>query len=272
MNHKYVEIDSKTRASIYLRYDGNGPSILFIHGWLHSGERWNSIMELLSKQYTVFAPDLPGFGKSPPLDSKYITIRSYEEIIDKFIIKILHGRELFAIVADSLGALLIINLLNKGHILSKRILISGCPIDGLPSILLPFKLKGLISFSLAIIKILPNWMSKIIIKLLSLVTINKYKNIDNIIIKDALHAHPKTAELFFKEIFKSDIKKININTNNLYITVVRGEKDRIVSRETSINLATILNANYHEIKNAGHTPMLENTSKYKNALSNLLGQ
>jgi pimeloyl-ACP methyl ester carboxylesterase len=41
------------------------PSIIILHGWGLSGEKFTGLQhELASLGYRVFAPDLPGFGKS----------------------------------------------------------------------------------------------------------------------------------------------------------------------------------------------------------------
>lgn len=44
---------------------GQGPSLLFLHGFCESGEMWRYFADTLSLQYRVICPDLPGFGNSP---------------------------------------------------------------------------------------------------------------------------------------------------------------------------------------------------------------
>jgi pimeloyl-ACP methyl ester carboxylesterase len=51
-------------------------SIVILHGWGLSGETFQPLSRVLAKKgYTVFSPDLPGFGKSPapvsPVDLSY---------------------------------------------------------------------------------------------------------------------------------------------------------------------------------------------------------
>lgn len=44
---------------------GSGPAVILIHGFCESKEMWKAFAQELSKNYTVYCPDLPGFGESP---------------------------------------------------------------------------------------------------------------------------------------------------------------------------------------------------------------
>ena len=44
---------------------GQGPALLFLHGFCETGEMWRHFADSLSTQYRVLCPDLPGFGSSP---------------------------------------------------------------------------------------------------------------------------------------------------------------------------------------------------------------
>ena len=53
-----------------LRYltGGSGPPLLLCHGFIGSAENFNDWFEVLLQRRTIIAPDLPGFGRSAPLD------------------------------------------------------------------------------------------------------------------------------------------------------------------------------------------------------------
>jgi pimeloyl-ACP methyl ester carboxylesterase len=53
-----------------LRYltGGTGPPLLLCHGFIGSAENFNDWFEVLLSRRTIIAPDLPGFGRSAPLD------------------------------------------------------------------------------------------------------------------------------------------------------------------------------------------------------------
>src|SRR5579883_2414843 len=47
------------------RSGGGGSPLVLIHGLGSSAESWSGLMLLLSKEFLVYAPDFPGFGKTP---------------------------------------------------------------------------------------------------------------------------------------------------------------------------------------------------------------
>ena len=53
-----------------LRYltGGAGPPLLLCHGFIGSAENFNDWFDVLLQRRTIIAPDLPGFGRSAPLD------------------------------------------------------------------------------------------------------------------------------------------------------------------------------------------------------------
>lgn len=52
---------------IYYRTGGQGPPLLLLHGWGGSSRYWDGTLERLGDLRTIYAPDLPGYGESPPL-------------------------------------------------------------------------------------------------------------------------------------------------------------------------------------------------------------
>lgn len=53
-----------------LRYltGGTGPALLLCHGFVGSAENFADWFEVLLERRTIIAPDLPGFGRSAPMD------------------------------------------------------------------------------------------------------------------------------------------------------------------------------------------------------------
>jgi len=59
-----------TRA--HVRVHGDGPPLLLVHGLMTSSYSWRYVLEPLGRHFTVYAPDLPGNGRSDrPVDASY---------------------------------------------------------------------------------------------------------------------------------------------------------------------------------------------------------
>src|SRR6266404_3868926 len=43
---------------------GDGPTVIFLHGFAETSRMWRPIIPLLAEKFTVIAPDLPGIGDS----------------------------------------------------------------------------------------------------------------------------------------------------------------------------------------------------------------
>ncbi len=61
-----------------------GTPLIFIHGLGASAESWALLMPRLSKEYLVYAPDLPGFGKTPLAPEGY-NIRTHVLYVRRFL-------------------------------------------------------------------------------------------------------------------------------------------------------------------------------------------
>src|SRR5574341_1080454 len=60
-----VEGDTRIgAASVHWRKDGNGPAIVFLHGFPLSGQTWDKVVVRLRDRFTCYAPDLIGLGQS----------------------------------------------------------------------------------------------------------------------------------------------------------------------------------------------------------------
>ena len=57
----------------FIKTKDNGPLILFLHGFMGSHRDWNACINLLQRDYTCLAIDLPGHGASTdvPIDEKW---------------------------------------------------------------------------------------------------------------------------------------------------------------------------------------------------------
>lgn len=72
---------------VYIHYfqQGQGDTtFLFLHGWCIDGTYWKNQVEYFSEEYSVYAIDLPGFGKSKAERTNW-SIEAYADDIAAFI-------------------------------------------------------------------------------------------------------------------------------------------------------------------------------------------
>jgi magnesium chelatase accessory protein len=93
---------------VHLRVEGQGPPLLLVHGFGGSGVTFRRLAPLLRDQYTVIAPDLPGFGfsdRSPAADYSYEAQAGFLlELLDRL------GVQQTAVIGHSIGAAISLRL------------------------------------------------------------------------------------------------------------------------------------------------------------------
>ena len=109
-------------ATRYFVRPGNGTPIVFLHGWRSEGNVWLSIFPKIPDLFSLFAVDLPGFGKSdkPP---KAFTVSDYGEVIREFIEKL--GFRSVCLVGHSFGGRVAIKLAAEQPGYISRVVLAG---------------------------------------------------------------------------------------------------------------------------------------------------
>jgi pimeloyl-ACP methyl ester carboxylesterase len=95
---KFVEVG---RAKIAYIEEGNGPSVIFIHGYPTSSFLWRKVIRILGSEYRCYAPDLLGLGDTEVSLEEDFSMSSQAEMIKGFMdaLKIDHA----SIVAHDQG-------------------------------------------------------------------------------------------------------------------------------------------------------------------------
>ena len=84
MTGKKIKIRNN-QVEIYYNQQGEGNvSLLFIHGWCINSSYWDNQMAYFAKANTVYAIDLPGFGKSSATRENW-SIEEYANDVNAFI-------------------------------------------------------------------------------------------------------------------------------------------------------------------------------------------
>ena len=77
-----MQVDS---FSTYFQKIGQGPMLVLLHGWGQSWDSWATIIPTLSEHFTLFLPDLPGFGQSQAPNSTGWNTSQYARWLDALI-------------------------------------------------------------------------------------------------------------------------------------------------------------------------------------------
>ena len=114
---------------------GEGKPLLLVHGLGSSWRSWQTVLDPLAAERAVIAIDLPGFGKSPPLDGE-VSLRTLANAVTQF----LHEHDLMGTdaVGSSMGARLVLELARRGGVLGSVVSLgSGRLLGGLGASCLP---------------------------------------------------------------------------------------------------------------------------------------
>lgn len=108
-----------------LAYDvsGSGPALILVHGLASSRRAWDLIAPDLSRDFTVYAVDLPGHGESTPLpDEDVVTPARMAREVGHFMDT--HGIDRAHFVGNSLGGWTVLEAAADGR---ARSAVALCP-------------------------------------------------------------------------------------------------------------------------------------------------
>lgn len=258
-------------SKLYYKIEGMGPKIIFIHGWAHSRSVWSKLILKLTNNYSCISIDLPGFGHSSPINKKKVAIVDYVQELKSFIDKNFNSDEIYAIISDSLGAIITLKLIENKYLLPSKVLLSGCPVSGLPLAVKCLHRIGLIYFLLFLMKNTPYRIARYFIRKATLFTSKNPSKLSDDVIESIYKMDINSSNRILYDLTNSlDINYSELLIPSIKYCVVRGISDLLVSEDSSKSLAELLDADYFEIKDSGHTPMQENENSFLEILENFL--
>jgi pimeloyl-ACP methyl ester carboxylesterase len=117
---KTIKVDGR---DVHYYTVGQGEPLIVIHGGGGDARTWRNNIVELSEKYTVYAPDLPGYGGSQPLDGNYY-IPELSAFLGSFASNL--GLENFYLLGHSLGGGVALDYtLKSPHKIKKLVLVSS---------------------------------------------------------------------------------------------------------------------------------------------------
>lgn len=227
------------------------PSILILHGWGVRGSTYNEIKDLLEDQgFTVFVPDLPGFGEEP-LRSQTMMLDGYVSFVDEFlktnrIIKPV-------IIGHSFGGRVALKYAFKYPQKVTKLVFTGAPV--IRSSVFKRKISRMVSIAGGLLfRFLPKTIKDFLRKLLyfSIGEWDYYK--------------AGALKQVFKNIISEDLVSYAKNVK-APVLLVWGENDKVVPVSDMKKIAKIIpRATFSVVKDAGHKLPYEKTEAFVKAI------
>ena len=76
IREKYIEVNG-AKLHYYSKNQDAKNAVILLHGWMHSGARWKSLISSIPSDYYLIAPALPGFGKTAEFTEENISLAGY---------------------------------------------------------------------------------------------------------------------------------------------------------------------------------------------------
>ena len=236
MTQKRVTVNGLTIA---YRVYGTGPTVLLLHGWPSSSERWHLVAECIAARgFEVIVPDLPGFGDSDDPPSQWGS-EDYAIIIEACI------RDLklknVTLIGHSFGGKVAALIAATSKIQLKQLILSAAAIK-------PAR-KHLLYYATFII----TKTAKVVLRL---PLINKLEPLGYRIITHITHmpqfqdrpAMKATYHAVVKEDIRKQLANITIPT-----TIIWGDSDKTTPLSMGREVARLIpHAQVHILKGVGH--------------------
>ncbi len=238
----YIKINNQ---QLYYQKIGHGKDLILVHGWGQDVSSFWGVAEKLSKDFTCWLIDLPGFGRSD-VPQKDFKNEDYVEIICKFVEELKLKNPDY--LGHSVGGRVGIKLLAQfGNLFDKVILEDAAGIKPKQDLYKPLIYVGAKLFNILLPEV---WVMKKILRY------KFYKGLE----ADYINAGAMKGTLtnLLDEDLTSELPKIKNET-----LLIWGENDKAVPLKDGMKMFHLIpNARIEVFENTAHFPHLENEKKF----------
>lgn len=237
---------------------GKGQAVVFLHGWLSTGEIWD-IPTFIKQKYHVVTIDLPGHGNVPL--TQPLSLSEYAKIVEEVIEKLKLQRPI--IVGHSMGGKIAAKLAITNPALVSSLILIASPCAKVVTI--SRKIKHAIGkVGKRVVSILPlskarkdqikQWYYTRIFKEQEFVEASKNEAVKNTFLN-----------LVNEDITKA-LKKLTVP-----ISIIWGDKDTVLPVEHGAKLRkTIKGSKFYIVNNSGHFPFIDQRKPFYMLLDKII--
>ena len=256
-------------TNICWRVWGSGKPIIFLHGGYGSWKHWIKQIYFFSKNYTLFIPDMPGFGDSDDLNKPHTPEKIAKNLMDGFLKINPINNQKINIVGFSFGGLIAGHLsyqFTKSNITPEKIVLVGP--GGLGAKRGPMEEMVRRTPEMSDIQVLEAHK-----KNLGILMFANLSNIDNLSLYIQLQ-NTKQHRTKSRPISATDTLTKILSKQKIPLYVLWGEKDSTVGpylEDRMIILRKVnRNVRFHIEFNSGHWIMYETPERFNEVLIDIL--
>ncbi|MHB1867633.1 MAG: alpha/beta fold hydrolase [Nitrososphaerales archaeon] len=233
---------------------GTGKSVVFVHGACENSSFWNH-QRILSDRYRIITLDLPGHGKSEPMDGE-ILVKNYSDVVSEFVAKTCPEKAV--LVGHSMGgAIALLNLIEHRDNLKGAVIVSaGAKLGVLPSIREGLRAR----------------FEETVKSVVGPRQFSSKTNLDTIrfVTNEILKCNSYVAASDYDACNSFDVRQ-KLRSINLPVLIMVGEEDKMTPVPGSTYLKdNIPKAKIVILRDASHLPMIERPADFNRHLNEFL--
>ena len=179
---------------------GSGPAIVLLQGGMLDSSvlTWKKTLEFLPRHYRVYAPDLPGYGRSAKPEAAPYTTAFFLDVLEGFLDAVGVGRA--TVCGSSMSGAVVLGLALRAPERVERLVLSGAygfqpRVPFHEAAYVACRLPGLAQMTRALLRLHP-----LVIRGVLPVSVHQWRRIDRELVEDAYAGiqEPKALEAFLK--------------------------------------------------------------------------
>lgn len=252
--------------SIHYREGGEGPRVVFVHGWIESSWCWLSVMERLEQSFRVTAVDLLGFGQSTlgegqPED---YTVERNTSMVEAFLEH--EVGEPAHLVGHSMGGMIALSIAARRPELVRSLTMMSSPVDGPNAVARLLQLLELPVVRDSTFRLL---RSRNVARFLSNYFVYR-ATVPDQMVEDAMAVSHAALFGSARSIINTSLVR-ELGRVRCPSLVLFGDKDRVVDTSQGALAADRLrDAEFRILRATGHCPHIEETRQVTQALRDFL--